>query len=200
MNMNSQAARYAPMNLAIILGYPNRIPHVDWKTYLPIFKDQKGDDSVIHLFMFYKHIHKLGVGWHEDSLMRLFRISLQENDRSWYEGLPSGSLSSLKYIHTVFHEHFKRHYPSLLLLQYCCTHDKEFIENVKDECGDDQYLDEEFLDILHEYSTQKERQTNCHHIQENSQQLVMSSLTEVDISQNSDSTSYFSFHETSDSL
>ena len=63
-------------------------------------------------------------------------------------------------LHTIFHEHFKRHYPSLLLLQDCCSHDREFIKNVKDECGDNQYLDEEVLDILHEYLALKERQTN----------------------------------------
>ena len=90
--------------------------------------------------------------------------------------------------------------PSLLLLQNCCTHDREFIENVKYECGDDQYLDEEFLYILHEYSTQKERQTNCHDIQEISRQLVLSSLTEVDIDQSSDSTSYISLPEIDDDL
>ena len=61
----------------------------------------------------------------------------------------------------------------MLLLQDYCTQDREFIENVKDECGDDQYLDEEVLDILHEYSSQKERKTNCHDIQEISQQLVL---------------------------
>ena len=72
-----------------------------------------------------------------------------------YEGLPSGSLSSRKDFHTVFHEHFKYQYPSLLSIQDCCTHDKEFIENVKDECGDDQYMDEEVLENLHEYSAQK---------------------------------------------
>ena len=73
------------------------------------------------------------------------------NTRYLYEGLQPGSLSSLKDFHTIFHEHFERYYPSLLLLQDCCTHDTEFIENLKDECGDDQYLDEEVLDILHEY-------------------------------------------------
>ena len=62
-----------------------------------------------------------------------------------YEGFALRSLSSLKDFHTIFHEHFKRHYPSLLLLQDCCTQDRNFIENVKDECGDDQYLDEEVL-------------------------------------------------------
>ena len=143
------------MNLASIPSFPNRIPPVDWKTYLPKFKDQNGDDATIHLFRFHKHIHKLGVGWHEDSLMKLFRASLEENARLWYEGLPSGSLSSLKDFHTTFHEHFKRSYPSLLLLQDYCTHDKEFIENVKDECGDDQYFEEEVLEILQEYSSQK---------------------------------------------
>ena len=118
-------------------------------------KDQKGDDAAIHLFRFHKHIHKLGVGWHEDPLMKLFRLSLEENDRSWYEGLPSGILSSLKGFHTVFHEHFKDQYPSLLSIKDGCTHDKEFIENVNDECRDDRYFDEEVLEILHEYSAQK---------------------------------------------
>ena len=80
----------------------------------------------------------------------------------------------------------------MLLLQDCCTHDRVFIENVEDECGDDQYLDEEVLDILHEYSSQKERQTRFHNIHENPQQSVLYSLTEVDIDQSLDSTSYTS--------
>ena len=40
-------------------------------------------------------------------------------------------------------------------IQDCCTRDKEFIENMKDEYGDDQYVDEEVLEVLHEYSAQK---------------------------------------------
>ena len=38
-------------------------------------------------------------------------------------------------------------------------------------------------------------QTNCLHIQENSRQLIISSSTERDMSQNSDSTNYISFLE-----
>ena len=53
--MTSQAARYVPMNLATIPGYPNKIPLVDWQTYLPTFNDEKGDDAAIHLFIFHKH-------------------------------------------------------------------------------------------------------------------------------------------------
>ena len=112
------------MNLATILGYRNWIPKIDWLTYLPIFIDQKNDDTGIHLFRFHKHIHKLGVELHEDSLMKMFMASLEENPRSWYEGLPSRSLSSLKDFLIVFHEHFKDQYPSLLSIQDCCTHDK----------------------------------------------------------------------------
>ena len=94
--MSSQAAWYAPLNLATIPGYPNRIPKIDWLTYIPIFRDQNNDDVGIHLFRFHKHIHKLEVELHEDYLMKMCMASLEENSRSWYEGLPSGSLSSLK--------------------------------------------------------------------------------------------------------
>ena len=154
--MTSQAARYAPMNLAHILGFPNRIPHVDWRTYLPKFKDKKGDDVAIHFFRFHKHIHKLGGRWHEDYLMRIFMISLEGDARSWYELFPAGSLSSHKDFHTSFREHFKYQYPSLLLVQDCRTHDKDFIENLKYIYGDDQYMDDDILKILHKYSNKKE--------------------------------------------
>ena len=63
--MTSRAARYAPMNLTAIPGYPNKIPLVNWQTYLPRFNDEKGDDATVHLFRFHKHIHKLEVGRHE---------------------------------------------------------------------------------------------------------------------------------------
>ena len=130
------------MNRVHIPGLPNRIPNIYLQAYLSIFKDQKGDDASLHLFRFHKHIHKLGVELYENYLIKMFMVSLEGKERSWYDGFPTGSLSSFKYFHTIFHEHFERHYPSMLLLQDCCIHDREFIENVKDECGDDQYLDE----------------------------------------------------------
>ena len=116
IKMTSWDVRCAPMNLDSIPHCPNRIPPVYWQTYLPIFKYQNGDDAATHLFRFHKHIHNMGVGWHEDSLMRIFMISLEGDARSWYEMLPTWILSSLKYFHTTFHEHFKYQYPSLLLL------------------------------------------------------------------------------------
>ena len=74
--MGSIAVIYAPMNHAHIPSFPNQIPNIDWQAYLPRFKDQKGDDATLHLFRFHKHIHKLGVELHEDSLMKMFMVSL----------------------------------------------------------------------------------------------------------------------------
>ena len=95
------------MHRSHILGLPNRIPNVDWQTYLPKFKDQKSDDAALHLVRFHMHIHKLRVEFHEDSLMKMLMASLEGNAWSLYERLPYGSLYSLEYFHTVFHEHFK---------------------------------------------------------------------------------------------
>ena len=74
------------------------------------------------------HIHKLGVKLHEDSLMKMFMTSLEGNARSWYEGLPTGSLYSLREFHTIFHEHFKDQYPSLLLFLEVMKYSILFLE------------------------------------------------------------------------
>ena len=66
IKMISRAVRYAPMNLAHIPGFPNRIPKLDWQIGLPKFKDQKNDDVALHLVRFHINIHKLGVKLHED--------------------------------------------------------------------------------------------------------------------------------------
>ena len=82
----------------------------------------------------------------------MFVIILEGNARSWYEGFLARGLYSLRYFHTVFQEHLKYRYPSLLLVQYCCTYDQGFLENLKDIYGEEEMLDEQILEILHEYS------------------------------------------------
>ena len=151
--MSSLFARYAPMNWAHIPSFPNQIPKVDWKTGLPKFKDLKNDDAALHLVRF--HIHKLGVKLHEDSLMKMFMATLEGDARSWYEGLPSKSLFYLTDCHTVFHEHYKNQYPSLLLVQDCCMDVKAFIEDLEKLYSDDELVDEELLEILYENPFQK---------------------------------------------
>ena len=135
--MSSISTRYAPIHCSHIPPFPNRIPNVDGKTYLPKFKYQKSDDASLHLVKFHMYIHKLGVEFHEDSLIKMFMASLEGNVQSRYERFPSGSLYSLEDFHTICHEHFKEQYPSLFLVEYCCMHVKGFIQNFENVYGDD---------------------------------------------------------------
>ena len=80
--------------------------------------------------------------------MKIFMVNLEGDGRSWYEGLPSKNLCSLSDFHTVFHEHFKDQYPSLLLVQDCCMHVKGFIEDLENMNDDDEFMNEEILEIL----------------------------------------------------
>ena len=73
------------MNHSHILGFPNRMPHIDWQSCLPKFKDEKGDDAALHLIKFHMHSRKLKVEWHEDCLMKIFMDTLEGKTRSWYE-------------------------------------------------------------------------------------------------------------------
>ena len=65
--MSSIAIRYDPMNNYHIPGFPNPIPNIYWKAYLPRFKDQKGDDAALHLVRFHNHIY---ISW-ELNCMRI---------------------------------------------------------------------------------------------------------------------------------
>lgn len=115
--MISIFARYATLKQYHIPGFPNHMPHVDWKTYLPKFRDQVGDDASLHLVKFDMHVHKLKVVFHEDCLMKMFMATLEGKARSWYEGLSFASLYSLKDFHLVFFEKYKESHPSLSLVE-----------------------------------------------------------------------------------
>ena len=78
--------------------------------------------------------------------MKMFMVSLEGNARL-YEGFPIQILYSLREFHLAFHEHFKNQYPSLLLVRDCCTHDRGFIEQQKGMYGEEEFMDEEILEI-----------------------------------------------------
>jgi hypothetical protein len=136
------------MDRSKIPGFPNPMPNIDWLKYLPVFKDKKGDDVVIHLFRFHMHIRKLKIKFPEDCLMKMFVASLEEKARSWYENLPAASICSLKHFHTVFYDKYKEDYPSLLLVQDCCHNFESFIQYMEDYYDDDQFMDDEML-LIH---------------------------------------------------
>lgn len=85
------------------------IPKLYWQTNLLRFYDVKGDNASIHLIKFLIHIHKLGLQFLEDTLMKMCMAALEDNDRSWYEGFPVTSLYSLKGFHIAFCDNYKPH-------------------------------------------------------------------------------------------
>lgn len=147
--MSSRIQRgYAPMDRSRILGFPNPMPSSDWLTYLPFFKDQKGDDVVVHLLRFHMHIRKLKIKFHEDCRMKFFMETLEEKVRSWYENLPTPNICSLKNFHTIFCEKYKGGYPSLLLIQNWFDYFESFIQYLEDYYDDDQFTNDEILEAL----------------------------------------------------
>jgi len=88
----ARSTRYDPMNRVHIPGFPNRMPFIDWKTYLPRFIDGKGDDASLPLVKFIMHVRKLNVQFHEDFLMNMFMVTLEGKAKQWYENLPFASL------------------------------------------------------------------------------------------------------------
>jgi len=164
------------MNRSHIPGFPNRMPSVDWLTYLPVFKDQKGDDAAIHLVRFHMHVRRLKIEFHEDCLMKMFMASLEDDARFWYEQLPAASISSLRDFHTVFFQHFKESYPLLLLVEDCCECFDNFIQLLERIYGDDQFMNEEIIEVLHENPFQH------HTMQESSHMIVAPSIDIEEIS------------------
>ena len=77
--------RYAPMGRDHILGFPHKIPEINWIKNLPIFQDEKFDDPLSHLIKFHIHIWRLKVEWQEDRVMKMFMATLEGKARNWYE-------------------------------------------------------------------------------------------------------------------
>ena len=90
--------------------FPNPMPCIDWQTHLPKFRDDKGDNDALHLIKFCMHACRLEVQFHEDSLIKMFMATLEDNARSWYEGLQLGSFCSLKGFYSVFCGNYKENH------------------------------------------------------------------------------------------
>ena len=96
----------------------------------------------------------------------MFMATLEEKGRSWYEGLPSASLYSLKDFHYVFFQHYKSYNFSLSTIDSCCKISENFIKFLENLYGDEECMEEEMLESLYDFSTQQES--------------VASSLDEID--------------------
>jgi hypothetical protein len=106
----------------------------------------------------------LRVQFHEDCLMNMFMVSLEGNAQLWYESLPPGCLYSLKDFHLIFLRNIKKSYPSLSLVQNCCEHVESFIQHLERFYEDEEFMDEEILEALHEKPFQHQEvmlESNC---------------------------------------
>ena len=90
-----------------IPGFPHKMPQVFWDDNLPVFQGEKFEDPLIHLIKLHIHVWKVRTEWHEDCLMKMFMLTLEEKARDWYEWLEPRSLFSLRDMHQVFYQKYK---------------------------------------------------------------------------------------------
>ena len=138
------------MNQSHIRGFPNPMPKVEWLIDLPIFKDEKKDNFALHLVRFHMHVHSLKGQFPKYCLMKMFMATLEGKSWSWYESLPNGSLYSLVDFHDVFYEMYKECHPSLLMVKDFCKHSESLIEYLENFYEDDEFMDGEILEALHD--------------------------------------------------
>ena len=81
--------------------------------------------------------------------MKMFMTTLEGKAWSWYKGLANGSLYSLANFHDEFYEMYKECHPSLLLVKDFYKHSESFIQFLEDFYDDDEYMDEEIFEALH---------------------------------------------------
>lgn len=138
------------------------MPKVDWLDDLPIFKYEKKDNATLHLVRFHMHVRSIKVQFPEDCLMRMFMTTLEGKECSWYKILENGSIYSLANFHDEFYEMYKECHPSLLLVKNCCKHSLSLIQYLEDCYDDDEFMDEEILEALHNntFQHQEERITS----------------------------------------
>ena len=90
--------------------------------------------------------------------MKMFMATLEDEARFWYESFPPASIYCLKDLHAMFFEKYKESYPSLILVQNCCSHVHNFIEDLENGYGNNKLMDEEIMEALYENPFQQQNQ------------------------------------------
>ena len=170
------------------------MPRVNWKTHMPKFRDEKGDNVALHLIKFYMHVCRLEVQFHEDSLMKMFMETLEDNARSWYEGLQLGSLCSLKDFYSVFCGNYKESHSAIVLIEKLCGNFKNSFHYMGIDIDDKDLMDDGIEEALLELFSHQEEiiEDIFHHTQQNFQQTILSSIAEDEMEQNFDEDIHFS--------
>jgi hypothetical protein len=104
LNMASQwdLGNFKPLDMSIIPGCPRRIPlrYVKW---LPKFTSSDEENDKDHMHEFYSFFQLQPINDDVEYLaMKLFSVSLHDNARRWYDGLPDASITSMDQLEEVF--------------------------------------------------------------------------------------------------
>jgi hypothetical protein len=164
------------------------MPKVNWQRNLPMFKDEDGDDVALHMVRFHMHARKLKFQFPKDCLLNMFMATLEGKAWSWYESLPPTCIYSLKDFHSIFFEKYRQAYPSLLLIEDCCDHFENFIQELESVYGDEEFMDDELLEDFNENLFQ-------HH-----ERIMDSTLDDSEIEHNPNDDSYLTSSEIDDNL
>ena len=113
-------ARYAFCVFSNIVGFPHPVLSItEWGDYLPRFRGSKYECPSDHLLIFHKFMFEHDF-FHDNILINMFMLYLEEHDREWCQSLPDASIHSLKEFHTILHHHYKIFYPADLVFKNCC--------------------------------------------------------------------------------
>ena len=96
------------------------------------------------------HVRKMNINFHQYFFMNMFMITFEEKTWFWYEILPPACIYSLKDFHSVFFDKYRETYPSLLLIEDCCDHFENFIQELESAYENEEFMDDEILDALNE--------------------------------------------------
>ena len=69
---------------------------------------------------FQLHVARLGIGYPEDYLMKIFMLTLEEMAKMWHESRPPASISFIKDFYLALCKRFGKHHLSLELIEALC--------------------------------------------------------------------------------
>ena len=119
---------------------------------MPSFRDEKDDNVAMHLIKFHRHIHRLGLKFPKDCLMKMFMESLDDDARLWYEGLPAASIYSLKCFHIIFCNNYKQNHPALLLIESFYGRFEDLFQFIGIDIDDPDIMSDQIEEALFELS------------------------------------------------
>jgi len=105
------------------------------------------------------HVHRIGLQFLGDCLMKMLMEILEDDVKSWYEELPTASLCSLKYFHVAFCDNYKQHYLSLLLIEKLCGKFEQLFQFIGIDIDGEDIVTHDIEEVLSEfYLHQNERE------------------------------------------